>query len=181
MYTDHLQIRPPEEKDRDQFVDLLCDKEFMEYSVNGAFQDQEQASAHFSGMLIAAEELPFAEQPLMEKTKSEIIIGYVGATLFRFEDENRIEERLEFNCRLVPRARDKKYSTEAARALLAKAAETFQGEMLARVRHDNRKAQIALERLDFTFWKPKQYVERAGTHAAREATYRIYRRQISTH
>jgi hypothetical protein len=45
------------------------------------------------------------------------------------------------------------YATEASRAVLAKAAETFRGKVLAMIDPTNHAAQNVARKLGFTFWK----------------------------
>src|SRR5437016_747092 len=126
MFTARLIVRPPEEQDRQRFIDLFCDEAFMVFS-DGVL---DPASAHnrFNEMLVRAEELPFAKQPVIDR-QTGMIVGYSGVNWFDFEGERR----LEFGWRLVPDARGKGYATEASGAVLALAAESFRGEILAMI------------------------------------------------
>jgi RimJ/RimL family protein N-acetyltransferase len=60
---------------------------------------------------------------------------------------------LEFGYRLVPEARGRGYATEAGRAVLGLAAETFQGELLAMIDPRNEASAKVIVKLGFTFWK----------------------------
>jgi RimJ/RimL family protein N-acetyltransferase len=60
---------------------------------------------------------------------------------------------LEFGYRLVPEARGLGYATEASRAVLANAAETYRGEILAIIDPTNHASQNVARKLGFTFWK----------------------------
>lgn len=106
------------------------------------------AHARFDEMLVRGAELAFAKQPVIERSTG-VIIGYSGVNWFEFEGRRR----LEFGYRLVPEARGKGYATEASRAMLAKAAETFRGEVLAMIDPTNRASQNVSQKLGFTFWK----------------------------
>jgi RimJ/RimL family protein N-acetyltransferase len=53
----------------------------------------------------------------------------------------------------VPERRGLGYATEASRALLAKAQQTYSGELLAIIAPDNLASQNACHKLGFTFWK----------------------------
>src|SRR5438270_13808970 len=86
----------------------------------------ESANARFDEMLSNAAELPYAKQPVIERATGSIV-GYSGVAWFDFEGRRR----LEFGYRLVPEARGRGYATEAGRAVLAQAGESFRGELLA--------------------------------------------------
>jgi RimJ/RimL family protein N-acetyltransferase len=146
VLTERLELRPPVESDRARFVALFQDEDFMVFSdgVHGI------ASAHarFDQMLKNARAIPFAKQPLIERATG-TIIGYAGVAWFDFEGERR----LEFGWRLVPEARGHGYATEAGRALLEIAAESFHGEVLAMIDPANTPSQNVAGKLGFTFWK----------------------------
>jgi RimJ/RimL family protein N-acetyltransferase len=99
-------------------------------------------------MLIRAEELRFAKQPVIERLTGKIL-GYSGVDRFEFEGRSR----LEYGYRLVPEARGRGYSTEAGRAILADAAKTYQGEILAIIDPANLASQNVAHKLGFSFWK----------------------------
>ena len=111
MLTDRLEIRPPTEDDRVTFVRFFGDDEFMVFS--GGALDENAANRRFDEMLVRAAELPFAKQPVIERSTG-LTVGYSGVNWFEFEGE----QRLEYGYRLVPEARGKGYATEASRALL---------------------------------------------------------------
>jgi RimJ/RimL family protein N-acetyltransferase len=146
MLTPRLEIRLPEECDRARFVELFCDNEFMVFS--GGVLDDAAAHRRFDEMLQRAAEIPFAKQPLIERTTS-TIIGYAGVNWFDFEDERR----LEFGWRLVPEARGKGYATEASREVLALADQSFRGEILAMIDPTNHPSARVASKLGFVFWK----------------------------
>ena len=108
----------------------------------------ESANARFDEMLRNAAELLYAKQPLTELSTGKIV-GYAGVAWFDFEGERR----LEFGYRLVPEARGRGYATEAGRAVLALAAESFRGELLAMIDPMNRPSSSVARKLGFTFWK----------------------------
>jgi RimJ/RimL family protein N-acetyltransferase len=146
MLTGRLELRPTEEQDRHRFVELFCDDEFMIFS--GGVLDSAAAHLRFDEMLQRAQELAFAKQPIIER-ESDTIIGYSGVNWFDFEGERR----LEFGWRLVPGARGKGYATEAGRAVLAVAAESFRGEILAMIDPTNHASANVARKLGFVFWK----------------------------
>src|SRR5580700_10073237 len=108
----------------------------------------EEANKRFDHMLAMSEIIPFSKQPIVERA-SGIVVGYTGADYFTFEGE----ERLEWGYRLVPEARGVGYATEASRALLARAGETFSGELLAIIDPANLSSHNVCRKLGFTFLK----------------------------
>ena len=146
VLTPRLAIRLPRESDRDRFVELFCDEEFMIFS-SGVLTPP-AAHARFDEMLRRGAELPFAKQPVIERSGG-VIVGYSGVNWFTFEGHRR----LEFGWRLVPEARGRGYATEAGRAVLAVAARTFRGEILAMIDPTNRASRHVGRKLGFTFWK----------------------------
>ena len=146
MLTERLEIRPPREEDRARFVELFRDPDFMIFS--DGVHDLDSAHARFDRMLQTATEVPFAKQPVIERVTN-AIVGYCGVAWFDFEGARR----LEFGYRLVPAARGRGYATEAGKAALALAAETFRGELLAMVDPTNAPSMNVITKLGFTFWK----------------------------
>jgi GNAT superfamily N-acetyltransferase len=55
--------------------------------------------------------------------------------------------------RLVPGARGKGYATEASRALLARAAIDYHGDVLAIIHTDNQRSENVRRKLGFRYWK----------------------------
>jgi RimJ/RimL family protein N-acetyltransferase len=127
-------------------VELFCDADFMVFS-SGVLST---AMAHdrFDEMLARGVELAFAKQPVIERS-TRVIVGYAGVNWFDFEGR----QHLEFGYRLVPEARGMGYATEASRAVIAKAAESFRGEILAMIDPTNRASQSVARKLGFAFWK----------------------------
>lgn len=146
MLTERLEVRPTVEHDRDRFVALFCDPEFMVFSAG--VHDRDSAHARFDAMLQCSAELPFAKQPVIERA-TDTIVGYSGVASFDFEGARR----LEFGYRLVPAARGRGYATEAGLAVLGLAVETFRGELLAMVDPTNRPSRNVITKLGFEFWK----------------------------
>jgi len=147
VLTERLELRPPIEADRARFVALFQNDDFMVFS--DGVHSTESAHVRFDEMLKTADDIPFAKQPLIERATG-TIVGYAGVAWFEFEGERR----LEFGWRLVPEARGRGYATEAGRALLVVAAETFHGEILAMIDPTNAPSKNVAEKLGFTFWKP---------------------------
>lgn len=146
MLTARLEIRLAVEADRERFVQLFCDPLFMVFS--GGALDEEAANRRFDKMVLLGAELPFAKQPLVERATGRII-GYSGVDRFEFEGT----QRLEFGYRLMPGARGNGYATEAGKAVLAKVAETFHGELLAIIDPTNEASKNVARKLGFEFWK----------------------------
>jgi RimJ/RimL family protein N-acetyltransferase len=146
VLTPRLEVRLPQEPDRARFVELFCDEDFMIFS--GGVLTREAANQRFDQMLARGAELTFAKQPVIERSTG-VIVGYAGVDWFDFEGRRR----LEFGWRLVPEARGLGYATEAGRAVLAKAANTFRGEILAIIDPSNRASLNVARKLGFVFWK----------------------------
>jgi len=146
VLTQRLELRLPVERDRERFVQLFCDREFMVFSAG--VLDREAANRRFDQMLIRAEEFPFAKQPVIDRSTGQIL-GYSGVDRFEFEGRSR----LEYGYRLTPEARGRGYSTEAGRAMLAEASKTYRGELLAMIDPENHASQSVAHKLGFSFWK----------------------------
>jgi RimJ/RimL family protein N-acetyltransferase len=146
VLTHRLELRPPTEGDRDRFVALFRDPRFMVFSAG--VHDLDSAHTRFDEMLRTSRELPFAKQPVIERATG-AIVGYSGVAWFDFEGARR----LEFGYRLVPEARGRGYATEAGRAVLDLAAETFRGELLAMIDPTNTPSSNVIGKLGFGFWK----------------------------
>jgi RimJ/RimL family protein N-acetyltransferase len=146
VLTERLEVRLPREDDRARFVELFCDEAFMVFSSGPLAADA--AWKRFDHMLQRCEEIPFAKQPVVERA-SGIVVGYCGVDWLDIEGARC----LEFGYRLVPEARGKGYATEASSALLAVAAETFRGELLAVIHSTNTASIRAADKLGFAFWK----------------------------
>ncbi len=144
--TDRLELRPPVETDRERFVELFGDEEFMVYS-DGTL-DEAQANARFDRMLLRAAEIDFAKQPV--RTRSDpTILGYAGVDRFDYDGV----EWLEFGWRLVPEARGHGFAPEAAAALLDLATRSYAGDILAMIDPENTPSARVATKLGFRFWK----------------------------
>ena len=110
-------------------------------SVDGAHE-------RFDRMLARAAELPFAKQPVIERSSGSNV-GYCGVDRFEFEGELR----LEFGYRLVVAARGRGYATEAGEAVLAIAGANFTGELIAMIDPRNAPSSNVITKLGFTWWK----------------------------
>jgi RimJ/RimL family protein N-acetyltransferase len=146
MLTERLEVRLPQEADRDRFVELFRDPEFMVFS--DGVHDLDSAHARFDEMLRTATGVPFAKQPVIELA-TRTIVGYSGVAWFDLEGVRQ----LEFGYRLVPEARGCGYATEAGQAVLTLAAEKFRGELLAIIDPTNTASRNVIVKLGFTFWK----------------------------
>ena len=150
VLTPRLEIRLPRESDRERFVGLFCDEEFMVFS-DGVLTTN-AAHERFDEMLERCAELPFAKQPVIERS-SGAILGYTGVNWCMFEGQRR----LEFGWRLVPEARGKGYATEAARTVLGIAEQSFHGEILAMIDPTNEPSSNVARKLGFSFWKQAEF------------------------
>jgi RimJ/RimL family protein N-acetyltransferase len=146
LLTPRLQVRPPVESDRERFVELFSDPSFMVFS--GGTLSVAQAHRRFDHMLSFATEVPFAKQPVVERSTG-AIVGYTGVDRFELEGVSCLEH----GWRLVPEARGKGYATEAGRALLERAAEVFQGEVIVMLDPSNTPSRKVADKLGYAFWK----------------------------
>jgi RimJ/RimL family protein N-acetyltransferase len=143
--TARLLVRPPREADRDRFVELFGDEDFMVFS---GVLTAEEAGDRFDHMVAVCQAIPFGKQPVVERS-SGLVVGYTGVDHIRFEGKTW----LEWGYRLVPERRGLGYATEATQALLAKARQTYAGELLAIIAPENRASQNVCRKLGFAFWK----------------------------
>ena len=144
--TERLDLRLPEERDREVFVELFGRSDFMVFS--GGTLTPDVAASRFDGMLANARQIPFAKQPVVERA-SGTIVGYCGVAWMDFEGRRC----LEFGYRFTPAARGKGYATEAGQALLAVAGRSFTGEILATIDPTNDASKRVARKLGFEYWK----------------------------
>jgi RimJ/RimL family protein N-acetyltransferase len=144
--TRRLLVRLPQEPDRDRFVELFRNKDFMVFYP--AVFTEEEANDHFDHMVSVCQAIPFGKQPVIELS-SGLVVGYTGVDYIDFEGR----AWLEWGYRLVPECRGLGYATEASRALLARAHQTYTGELLAIIAPENLASQNVCRKLGFTFWK----------------------------
>ncbi len=144
--TARLLVRPPREADRDRFAGLFGNEDFMVF-YPGVLTGEE-AQDRFDHMVAVCRAIPFGKQPVVELS-SGLVVGYTGADYIDFEGRTR----LEWGYRLVPECRGLGYATEASRALLAKAHQTYAGELLAIIAPENLASQNVCRKLGFAFWK----------------------------
>ena len=146
MRTARLVVRPPREADRERFVELFRDPDFMVFYPE-VFTAAE-ASERFDHMAEVCRAVPFGKQPMVERF-SGLIVGYTGVDYFDFEGRTW----LEWGYRLIPERRGLGYATEASRALLARAHQTYRGELLAIIAPENLASQNVAGKLGFRFWQ----------------------------
>jgi RimJ/RimL family protein N-acetyltransferase len=144
--TARLLVRPPREADRDRFVELFRNQDFMVFYPD--VLTEEDASDRFDHMVAVCQTVPFGKQPVVELS-SGLVVGYTGVDYIDFEGRTW----LEWGYRLVPERRGLGYATEAGQALLAKARQTYAGELLAIIAPENLASQNVCRKLGFTFWK----------------------------
>ncbi len=147
--TERLLVRMPLEADRDRFVELFCNEDFMVFSPG--LLTEEQAHDRFDHMIAVCQAVPFAKQPVVELS-SGLVVGYTGVDYINTDGKTW----LEWGYRLVPERRGLGYATEASRALLAKARQTYAGELLAIIAPENPASQSVCLKLGFTYWKQAQ-------------------------
>lgn len=143
--TERLLVRRPIEADRNRFVELFTDAEFM---VFGDRLSTDSANVRFDGMLDLSESVAYAKQPIVERA-SGTILGYTGAGAISFDGA----EYLEWGWRLLPAARGRGLATEAVIALLALADDTDQGTMLCFIEPDNAPSRTVADKVGFDWWK----------------------------
>lgn len=143
--TPRLQVRLPQEADRERFVEFFCNEDFMVFY--GALTEEE-ARDRFDHMVTVCQTIPFGKQPVIELS-SALIVGYTGVDYIEVEGKTW----LEWGYRLVPECRGLGYATEASQALLGKAHQTYAGELLAIITPENLASQSVCHKLGFTFWK----------------------------
>jgi len=154
--SERLELRLPIEADRSRFIGLFRDDDFMVYS--GGVATSDEANARYDQMLADAAELPYAKQPIIERSTG-TIVGYSGVAFFEFEGRRAQE----FGYRLCCDARGKGYATEAglvlvevARAELAQAAAAQSSEpatIYAMIDPRNEPSMRVASKLGFVFWK----------------------------
>ncbi len=144
--TDRLIIRPPAKRDRARFVELFTDEAFTVFS--DGVHDVESANTRFDLMLLLAEAVQYAKQPVIERT-SGVIVGYTGVGSVLLDGV----DRLEWGWRLVPEARGDGYATEATAALLLVADRVDDGEMLCLVDADNHPSRRVADKVGFKWWR----------------------------
>lgn len=144
--TARLLVRPPREADRDRFVELFRDEDFMVFYPG--VRTEEEARDRFDHMVAVCRTVPFGKQPVVELS-SGLIVGYTGVDYIDVEGRTW----LEWGYRLVPECRGRGYATEASQALLAAARRTYAGELLAIIAPENLASQNVCRKLGFAFWK----------------------------
>ncbi len=129
-------------------VPMWMDSAFMEFS--GGVMTQAEANARFDRLVSFADEVPFAKQPVIERSSGRIV-GYSGVDTAEFEGQTW----LEYGYRLGPSARGNGYATEAAAALLglAERSVTEPTTVLAIIDPRNEPSQNVARKLGFDWWK----------------------------
>lgn len=138
-------VRNPVEADRGRFVELFGDEEFMVFS---GLLSTTAAHARFERVLANAARLPFAKQPVIAQS-SGVIVGV------RRRRPRRARRSAVARARLPAGARGTGhgYATEASRLVLAQAAGSDGGEILAIIDPVNRASENVARKLGFRFWK----------------------------
>jgi len=107
-----------------------------------------EANERFDRMVARCADVSFAKQAVVELS-SGTIVGYTGVDWIELDGD----PWLEWGYRLVPAARGKGYASEATRALLAKAAATYSGDVIAIIDPDNQPSQNVCRKVGFRYWK----------------------------
>jgi len=149
LETERLIIRIPVERDRERMIELFTDPEFTVFS-NGV-HDLESANVRFDRMLALAEVVPYAKQPVIERS-SGMIVGYTGVGTVVLDGLDEVD-RLEWGWRFVPEARGQGYATEATNALLAAADHYDNGEVLCIIDVANHPSRRVADKAAFEWWR----------------------------
>jgi RimJ/RimL family protein N-acetyltransferase len=144
--TSRLVVRAPVEADRGRFVELFTDEAFTVFS--DGVHDVASANERFDRMLALIEAVPYAKQPVVERT-SGTIVGYTGVGTAIIDGI----DRLEWGWRFVPAARGLGYATEATNALLSVADALDDGEMLCIIAVDNEPSRRVADKVGFRWWR----------------------------
>ncbi len=144
--TGRLIIRPPAERDRARFVELFTDEAFTVFS--DGVHDVGSANTRFDSMLLFADAVPYAKQPIMERS-SGAVVGYTGVGSVLLAGVHR----LEWGWRLVPEVRGQGYATEATAALLSLADKVDDGEMLCLIDVNNHPSRRVADKVGFKWWR----------------------------
>lgn len=142
LETSRLVIRPAVEEDRERFVALFTDPDFMVFA--HGVHDHRSANDRFDTMSTLCEMVPYAKQPMIERATG-LIVGYTGVGTVSISGL----ERLEWGWRLVPEARGRGLATEATAALLDVADATDDGEILCLIHPENAPSRRVAEKLGF--------------------------------
>jgi RimJ/RimL family protein N-acetyltransferase len=86
--TARLLVRLPEEADRDRFVELFRDKDFMVFYPE--VFTEEEANDHFDHLVAVCQAIPFGKQPVVERS-SGLVVGYTGVDYIDFEGKTWLE------------------------------------------------------------------------------------------
>jgi RimJ/RimL family protein N-acetyltransferase len=150
--TDRLTVRLPVEDDRARFVQMFTDPAFTVFADSP--HDVESAHARFDHMLLMADSIPYAKQPVIVRS-SGAIVGYTGVGSVVLDGI----DRLEWGWRLVPEARGRGYATEATSALLAAADRHDDGEMLCLIAPDNHASRSVADKVGFQWWRRIEWMD----------------------
>jgi Acetyltransferase (GNAT) domain len=93
-------VRPPREADRDRFVELFCDEDFMAFYPS--VLTEAEAKDRFAHMVAVCQAIPFGKQPVVELS-SGLVVGYTGIDYIDFEGTTW----LEWGYRLAARRQDR--------------------------------------------------------------------------
>jgi len=155
--TERLVIRAPVENDRSRFVQLFTDEEFTVFS--DGVHSIESANTRFDQMLVLADAVPYAKQPVIERDTG-TIVGYTGVGTVMLDGLNR----LEWGWRFAAEARGRGYATEATAALLAAADRHDHGNMLCIIATDNHPSRRVADKTGFRWWRRFDWADEPATY-----------------
>ena len=110
--------------------------------------DEAAANARFDRMSAFAAEVPYAKQPIVERSSGRVL-GYCGVAPFELDGTACFE----FGYRLCTDARGQGYATEAALAVLDLAHQHHDGSIIAMINPTNEPSMNVIAKVGFTFWK----------------------------
>src|SRR3954471_15777535 len=83
--TARLLVRRPREADRDRFVELFRNEDFMVFHPGRLTEDA--ATDRFDHMVAVCQTIPFGKQPVIELSSGRIV-GYTGVDHIDFDGRN---------------------------------------------------------------------------------------------
>ena len=88
LTTGRLMVRLPREADRERFVELFCNEDFMVFYPSAL--TEEKANDRFDHMVGVCQVIPFGKQPVVELS-SGLVVGYTGVDYIDFEGKTWLE------------------------------------------------------------------------------------------
>ena len=153
--TERLVLRPASEDDRPRLLELFTDPAFTVFS--DETHDLASANARFDRMMALLAHVPYAKQPVVEKSSGRIL-GYTGVGTVVVDGV----DRLEWGWRLTTEARGQGYATEATTALLGVADAIDDGEVLCLIDPANEPSRRVADKVGFRWWRRHDWPDGSG-------------------